>query len=171
MDKTDIYQKKLIKYQHKYLNNNKEIYHEKIKLYSNLSENSQKEIFNNLKFYYTVLKFFDLDIIKNISEFNKVIDNNYQQIFDNIKNQLGDINLNIRYVDEYRNIKNFSSDENISQLIKELSDKHSWANALSKIILWKILYLYDFNRLVCPKIKEFCQININTLLLPHKFYI
>jgi 2,3-bisphosphoglycerate-independent phosphoglycerate mutase len=171
MDQHDIYQKKLKKYKYKYALNKNEIYNDKINLYSNLCVKSCCDIFNNLKFYYGILKFLDMNIIKYISEFNKITDRNYQSIFDNIKSQLGFANLNVRYIDKYSHVKDFSSKDNIDQIIMDLSDKNKWSIVLSKLILWKILYLYEFNEKLYPKIKEFCQNKIVNTLELQQFYI
>ena len=171
MDQYDIYQKKLQKYKYKYTLNKNESYNDKIKLYSDLCIKSCCDMFNYLKFYHGILKFLDMNIIKYISEFNKMTDNNYQHIFDNIKNQLGMTNLNVKYIDKYFHVKNFSSQENIDQIMIDLSDKNRWSDVLSKLILWKILFLYEFNEKVYPKIKEFCRNKIVDTLEPQQFYI
>jgi hypothetical protein len=122
------------------------------------------DVLYDLKFYYKVLKFLDMNIIIYISAFNKATDGNYQTVFDSLRTKLGLGDFDVKYMVEYRNVKNFSSEENIRIILGQLSNKAEWPNVLSKIILWKILYLYEFSEKIKPKIKEFCQNKIDGIL-------
>ena len=74
-------------------------------------------------------------------------------------------------IDKYFHVKDFSSKDNIDQIVMDLSDKNRWSDVLSKLILWKILFLYEFNEKLYPKIKEFCQNKIADTLETQQFYI
>lgn len=155
MDKYAIYQNKLTKYKFRNGKTPTPTYHDKIVLYETLCNNLRHELLHELKFHYCVLNFLGMDVIKYISELNKSGD--HTKVFSGIKTQLN-TNLDVKYneIDKRFTPDNFP--------LPQLSNKASWPNLLSKIILWKLLYLYDFNAQLMPKIKEFCQDRITTLL-------
>ena len=113
-----------------------------------------QENINKLKFYYIVLKFLEMDIIKYINNF----DINHDSYFENISDNLGLFNYKLQYSDI--NKDNFNVDDCITYLI----DKSKWSEALSKMVTWKIMFLYKFNKRAYPKIKEFCEKEISNIM-------
>ena len=164
MDQSNIYRNKLLKYSYKNAQNNNNIYQNKIQLYSHLCETIGNKKFVYLKFYHTVLNFLDMDIIKYISMFNKINDTQYDIVFNDIKLQLKVNELNIKYIEKYKSVIIFNLKENMTIIKDELLDDACWSELLSKLILWKILFLYEFNEKYYQMIKTYCKEQINTIL-------
>lgn len=150
-------QHKLAKYESKLKNStNNNAYKEKIKIYSNLCNNTLTQ----LKFYLLFIKFLDTDFIKYINLFSKK-----QDVFAQIKTDFNFNNLQIKYTNIYENFDFLKNVDIITkELITDLSFEKTWDNAISKIIMLKLLFLYDFNRLTYPHLKDFCQKNIDRII-------
>lgn len=150
-------QYKLTKYESKLKDsNNNETYKTKYKIYSNLCNDN----LTYLKFYLLVIKFLDAEFIKYISQYNKK-----ENVFDQIKKDFNFKDLQIEYTDIYNNFDFLKNVDNIiKELISDLSFKNNWGNAISKIIMLKILFLYEFNANMYLNIKEFCQNKIDKII-------
>lgn len=112
---------------------------------------------DHVLFYCSIMNFFEMDFIKYITLFKM----NRNNAFNTIKKDCN-FNLSIGFVNVLNPLNHF--DIVTADILKELSNHSTWNIALSKIISYKLLYLYDFNAKVQPHIKSFCQQHINDMI-------